>query len=129
DIFDVPDQVEGAVADTVRRRPPEGPARKLSWAPPPGEPRVLDVPDVRQHDYYSCGAAAGMAVGRYFGVGPRTLDAWKTALGTTVERSTNPDAIAAYLRSLGLDVEARDGMTLDDLRRAWLAGRPVICPV
>ena len=36
-------------------------------------------PDVRQHDHYSCGAAASMAVGKYFGVGPKTLEAWKRA--------------------------------------------------
>jgi len=77
----------------------------------------------------NCGAAATMCVGRYFGVGPATLEEWKKLLGTNVEQSTRPAAIVEVLQSLGLSVEARDGLTLEDLRRYWLAGMPVICPV
>jgi HK97 family phage portal protein len=90
---------------------------------------VLEVPDIRQQDDYSCGACAAMCVGRFFGVGPTTLDAWKRALGTDVEQSTSPTAIVNYLSSLGLTVEAQQGMTIDDLAACIAGGRPVICPV
>jgi predicted double-glycine peptidase len=90
---------------------------------------LLDVPDVRQHDNYSCGAAAAMSVGRFFGVGPDTLEEWKQALGTNEKTSTLPSAIVDYLRNLGLDVEPRQLMTVADLRQCWREGAPVICPI
>lgn len=77
----------------------------------------------------NCGAASACAVGKYFGVGPDNIEDWMEALGTTAERSTHPKAIEEYLRSLGLTVNARSDLTLDDLRTAWLAGSPVICCV
>ena len=67
-----------------------------------------------------------MAVGRYFNVGPLTLPEWKHALGTDVQKSTDPKAIVAYLTSLGMSVDARQPMTLDDLSAATAAGKPVI---
>jgi hypothetical protein len=67
-----------------------------------------------------------MSVGRYFGVGPATLPEWKKALGTSEEKSTDPQAIVAGLRDLGLHVEARDGMTIDDLAAYCARGMPVI---
>lgn len=88
---------------------------------------LLDLPNIRQRDFFSCGASAAMAVGRWFGVGPQTLDEWKKALGTTEETSTRPEAIVDYLRSLGLDVEDCQGLTIEDLRQSWLSRRPVIC--
>ncbi len=93
------------------------------------ENQILDLPDIRQEDHFSCGAAAAMAVGRYFGVGPATLPEWKKALGTDVEESTRPGAIVRYLRSLGLSVRVRHHMTIADLAQAVAEGSPVICPV
>ncbi len=90
---------------------------------------LLNVPDIRQQDNYSCGAACAMAVGKYFGVGPESLDGWKHELHTDVEESTRPLRIVGYLRQLGLDVSFRDMLTLDDLTACWCAGRPVICPI
>lgn len=87
------------------------------------------VLDIRQHDHFSCGAAISMAVGRGFDVGPETLEEWKKALGTDVEESTKPASIVQYLRSLGLQVVARHGMTLEDLRHCYEAKAPVICCV
>lgn len=91
-----------------------------------GSPFV-EVPDIRQDTNYRCGAAAAMCAGRYFGVGPETLDDWAEQLGTNAARSTSPAAIVSYLTSLGLDVKAREGMTVDDLAAATAAGKPVIC--
>jgi HK97 family phage portal protein len=99
-------------------------------APAGAEPTALiEVPDIRQPDHYSCGACAAMCVGRYFGVGPESLDEWKAALGTDVQQSTKPLRIVEYLSSLGLKVTAAHNLTLDDLRRFWRAGQPVICCV
>ncbi len=90
---------------------------------------LLDLPDVRQEDVFSCGAAAAMSVGRYFGAGPETLAEWKEVLGTDVKESTSPQEIVRYLTSLGLQVSVAGGLTLDHLRQAWQSGRPVICPI
>ena len=76
---------------------------------------VSDFPDVRQLDHYSCGAAASMAVGLYWGVGPKTLAAWKRALGTSEEKSTKPTAIVGYFESLGMKVTAKQNMSLLEL--------------
>jgi SPP1 gp7 family putative phage head morphogenesis protein len=91
--------------------------------------KILEVPDIRQRDHYSCGAAAAMAVGKYFGVGPKSLTEWKHELGTVIEESTHPSAIVKYFLKLGLDVDAREGMTLDDLKIYIDEGMPIICPV
>ncbi len=93
-----------------------------------GSDALIEVPDVRQPDDYECGDSEAFAVGSYYGVGPKTLAAWKKALGTDVEKSTSPQAIAGYLAILGLQVEARQDMTLDDLAAYWRRGWPVIIP-
>lgn len=111
-----------------------GPA-PVRWESPPATPareappELLPVPDVRQPNHYSCGAAAAMCVGRYFGVGPESYEEWEAALGTTVEQSTHPMRIVKYLTELGLSVVAAHNMTLDDLAAYWRRGMPVICPV
>jgi HK97 family phage portal protein len=94
----------------------------------PGD-ELLDVPDIRQADNYSCGAACAMAVGKYFGVGPDELEEWKKELGTTEKDSTRPMAIVEYLTSLGLAVQAAGDMTLEDLTNFWREGVPIICPI
>ena len=89
---------------------------------------IDELPDVRQPNNYACGACSAMAVGRFFGVGPETEPEWEEALGTTEAHSTSPQAIATYLMSLGLSVEARQGMTVNDLAEAIAGGKLVICP-
>lgn len=91
-----------------------------------GASLVSSVPDIRQDTDYRCGAAAAMSVGKYFGVGPDTLDQWSDQLGTTAAKSTSPDAIVSYLSRLGLAVNARQNMSVDDLEAETSAGRPVI---
>src|SRR6516225_2341273 len=96
---------------------------------PPPPFRLIEVPDVRQRDHFSCGAASANSVGLHFGVGPKTLEAWKKLLGTDVEESTHPQAIVKAFADLGLSVSARSGMTVEDLARLTSRGAPVICPV
>jgi len=93
------------------------------------ELRLVEVPDIRQEDHYSCGAACSMSVGQYYGVGPGTLEGWKRLLGTNVHESTHPQAIEQVFSSLGLDVEARDGLSVSDLADYTQAGIPVVCCV
>lgn len=87
---------------------------------------LLNVPDIRQNDHYSCGACSAMAVGRFFGVGPESITDWKDALGTTLAKSTHPHAIRDYLRSLSLDVEEFEDGTIQTLEDSFKRGRPVI---
>jgi predicted double-glycine peptidase len=90
---------------------------------------LLNLPDVRQPDGWSCGAACAMSVGRYFGVGPESLDEWKALLGTQEDVGTPPDAIIRVLADLGLSVQAKENMTLEELGKCWENDIPVICPI
>jgi phage portal protein BeeE len=95
-------------------------------APQPADSPFVEVPDIRQDTNFRCGSSAAMCCGRYRNVGPTTLDEWSDVLGTTAAESTSPKAIVAYLSSLGLEITARENMTIDDLAAATAAGNPVI---
>lgn len=91
---------------------------------PPTKTKALDLPDVRQSYDYDCGASATQTVCQFYGIGPATEDEYVEALGTTPEGGTPPDSIVTFLTGLGLQVEARNDMTIPDLAAA---GCPVIC--
>lgn len=87
-------------------------------------------PDWRQKDHYSCGACAtGCVDFGIYGVGPDNIEDWKTLLGTTLAKSTHPYSIIQVSRSLGLQVEANEGMSASDLEYVIGLGWPVITPV
>ncbi len=86
----------------------------------------IELDDVRQEVTWACGAMAAMACGLLWGVGPKTKRGWIDALGSNENDGTPPEAIISYLTSLGLQIEARDNMTLDDLEANWRKGWPVI---
>ncbi len=90
---------------------------------------LLELPDIRQNDTYSCGAAVAMSVGKYFGVGPDTLKKWKDLLGTTKAKSTDPESIKEVLTGFGVQCVAKQKMDKDDLCYHWKNGAPVICPI
>jgi hypothetical protein len=92
-------------------------------------PPALGLPDVRQDSDFSCGAAAAMSVGLFFGVGPATLPEWEKALGTTAEHSTSARAIFEYLTLLGLEVIGRGGLTIADLIEVVRQRKVAICPI
>ena len=96
------------------------PAAGCEWC------RIVEVPDVRQRDHYSCGAACSMSVGQYFGVGPDTLDAWKKVLRTSVKESTHPTAIVKFFRSCECEVKADNFRTIDDLAECCRDDKPTI---
>jgi hypothetical protein len=87
---------------------------------------IVEIPDVRQRDHYSCGASCAMSVGQYFGVGPDTLDAWKKVLRTSVKESTHPSAIERFFRSCECEVKADNFRTIDDLAECCRRDMPTI---
>jgi len=91
---------------------------------------LVRVPVVRQRTGFSCGGASALALLRYWrwetyaAVDETTLHA---PLGTTHAKGTDPEPIAAFLRSLGLDAQYRHGdPTIADLEHAIDAGEPPI---
>lgn len=91
---------------------------------------VVRVPPVKQTTGYSCGAAAALAMlrfwrpGAYDRVTERDL---YSALGTTEARGTEPEPMVAYLREAGLEAEYRTGdVTIAELERALDAGEPPV---
>jgi predicted double-glycine peptidase len=97
----------------------------------PLPPNLIPVPLVKQATDFSCGAAATLALLRYWrrdafaGVGEASL---YEALGTSEVRGTDPEPIAAYVRrALHQPVEYRhDDVTVADLERAVDAREPPI---
>jgi predicted double-glycine peptidase len=106
----------------------DSPTPDAERAIPPGAVTV-ELPDVRQPDGFSCGASALMAVCRYYGVGPGTIDAFKAELGTNPERGTDYRAMVDFARRLGLDARAIAGLDPDRLEAAVAAGHPVIVSI
>lgn len=92
----------------------------------PGE--LLDVPDVRQRYPWDCGAAVTASVCGYYGVGPEGYAEYIAGVGATSRDGTAPEAIIDFLNDLGLVTTSGSGMTLDDLRKFFAAGAPVIVP-
>lgn len=92
------------------------------------DPIDLHLPDLSQHEPWSCGAAALFAVASYFGAGPESEREWIDLLGTN-EEGTTPQAIIRVAAELGLDVHAMQGMTLNDLEDELKAGRPVLVTI
>jgi len=79
----------------------------------------------RQGTEYTCGPSALQAVLRYWG---REVEESRLAklLKTTSAVGTYPEAIAGGARSLGFWAEAKDGLTLDEVRRFTAKGHPMI---
>lgn len=90
---------------------------------------LIPLVNIRQPDDYSCGAVAALMILRYYGVGEQEIEPLKESLGTNREKSTHPFAIRHYLISVGLEVEDKEHMTLEDLAHYWELGWPVICPI
>lgn len=87
---------------------------------------ALGVPLVRQATGYSCGAAALLAVLRYWRAYDGDERSLYAALDTTEADGTEPDAIERVARAHGLDARWRTGATVDELRAAAAVGSTVI---
>jgi predicted double-glycine peptidase len=104
-------------------------------APAPGMPGpsipadYLPVPIMEQEQDYSCGAAAALAVLRYwqaYGGDERSL---YELLGTSPKDGTPPENLARGLSWFGLESALRENMTLEDLRAALRRGDSVILDI
>jgi uncharacterized protein len=79
----------------------------------------------RQVTEYSCGASALQSVLSYWGKEIDERELMKL-MGTTEEEGTYPEKMVNAARSLGFDVEAKQDLTLDEVRKFTDAGHPMI---
>lgn len=99
---------------------------KESQSNDPSARLVRDFPDYRQDNHWRCGLEAWRGVVRWFtGEDVSTSEAEKL-LHTSLKQSTDPSAIIRELRNRGIAVTVKRDMTIEDLRAATDAGRPVI---
>lgn len=87
---------------------------------------VLNVPDERQEEGWSCGAACVTAVCRFFGVTPDTEGDAIRQLGTSPRDGTDPERVIAVLENAGLETVALSGMGFAEVEHFLSRGMPVI---
>ncbi len=80
-----------------------------------------------QLDYYSCGAKSTYMVLKHFGK-PCTHESVERQLGTTTE-GTSPADIKRILKKFGLNVRVNSDMGIHDLKKAIIAGSPVLVSI
>jgi SPP1 gp7 family putative phage head morphogenesis protein len=97
----------------------------VGWFPARG---LLDLEDVRQPTHFECGSAATKSAFEYVGAPVRPLSWWTKKLGTDAKQSTQPQAIIDLGHELGLQIEAKQDMSIDDLRQCIARGWPVLVP-
>jgi predicted double-glycine peptidase len=88
-------------------------------------PHLNHVPMTRQSTPYTCGAAALQSVFAYYGEDYREVQL-SQELKSDPEQGTDYHEIVRFARSKGLQVEPREGLSIDDLRRAVDQDLPVI---
>jgi len=79
----------------------------------------------RQVTEYSCGASALRSVLSYWGKEIDEHDLMKL-MGTTEEEGTYPEKMVNAARALGFEVEAKQDLTLDEVKKFTDAGHPMI---
>ena len=86
---------------------------------------LIRVPQIRQTDGYGCGVACLESVLYFYG---KELDyeTIKKAVKATPENGTDHREIVKFVRSLGLEVEVRKGMTTFELQDLIDQEKPVI---
>ncbi|MBI5883954.1 MAG: C39 family peptidase, partial [Elusimicrobia bacterium] len=89
-------------------------------------PDYLPVPVTVQETDYSCGAAAVLALLRYWGVYDGEEASLYPLLGTRPKDGTPPENMVRGLRHFGLDAGMVEGMTFADLLVALKSGKTVI---
>lgn len=89
----------------------------------------VPFPVRRQTENWTCGPAALQSVLAYLGVGPDDERALADLLGASPETGTSPQQMMAALDALGIDHEARHGMTMDDVAAAAMQGMPILATV
>jgi len=86
---------------------------------------LTGVPDVRQAEYYSCGASSFQAVMSYYGKNSVECDL-RMMLNTTPTHGTYPWDMVRVAKHQGFDAEWKENLTLNDLESALRQGTPVI---
>ena len=105
-------------------------APTVSGLPAPTLPAdYLPVPITEQETSYSCGAAAALAVLRYWRVYAGDERSLYELRGTRPRDGTPPDNLARGLSWFGLESALRENMTLEDLRLALRRGDSVILDI
>lgn len=87
---------------------------------------ALPVPLVRQATSYSCGAAALLSTLYYWQVYDGTESSLYERLGTTPQDGTEPSGLVSGAKSLGLEAELKEGLSLADLRASLKKGQTVL---
>ena len=87
---------------------------------------IYDMPLVRQSTSYSCGAAALLSVLEYYGIDDYNESEVMHEVGTTPEKGTEIERMAAFAESRGLSTEVKSNVTLSALRRHVESGQGVI---
>lgn len=83
------------------------------------------VPDIRQRDDFSCGAASLAALLSFHG---RRVPRWVYRLANPV-RGMQPETVEAVLYATFGRPPLIGSMSTEDLRHLTRTGRPVLCPV
>ncbi len=83
------------------------------------------VTQTRQSTEYSCGASALRSVLSYWGKDVDEAELMQL-LGTTPEEGTYPENIVGGARALGFEAEAKENLTLDEVKRFTDDGHPMI---
>lgn len=96
-------------------------AKRLETAPD-----VLEVPDIRQFNNYTCGSASLLAVLSYWDLYDGLEDRLAKELGTDPDDGTDPEEIVRVARMLGLGCEMKTDCSMDDLRESLDRECPVI---
>lgn len=86
---------------------------------------LTGVPDVRQAEYYSCGAAAFQAILSYYGISSFETDL-RTMLKTSSTHGTYSWDMVDLAKQLGFDAEWKEDVSLADVEFALAQGIPVI---
>src|SRR5208337_5317962 len=86
---------------------------------------LSQVPDVRQSQSYSCGAASLQAVFNYWGIDERE-GMLIQELNSTEETGTPPESLVRVARVHGLQAYMLSNLTLADLEQFNANGTPVI---
>lgn len=113
------------LADAAFKEQGEGRGEDVEEETDLGEDDSIPILSEPQQQSYSCGPAAIREVLARLGV-DKSEEELIAFLGTDPENGTPPDAMVAGCKKLGLDVEAKSGMTVAELEQCLDAGQPVI---
>jgi predicted double-glycine peptidase len=90
------------------------------------EPKLLDVPDIRQFNDYSCGSACLLAILAFYDLYDKNEKELTKELNTNSEDGTSLKAIKRVAEKHGLNCSVRKECDLDELKSSLSNGNPVI---